>query len=80
MQSGSPRRLPAKAAMLEAFGYLKSRYRSIDALKTYYAILGLYGARHACEFEETEEGMAQARCCYKEMSIDIGNREVRGRR
>jgi hypothetical protein len=67
-------------AMLQAFGELKSRYKSIDALKTYYAILGLYGARHANEFEDSEEGIAQARCAYKEMSLDIANREVRGRR
>jgi len=79
LQAGTKRRTPDKFSMLKAFGELKARYKAIDYLKTYYAFLGLYGVQHANEFEDTEEGRAQARCCFKEMSIDVANREVKAR-
>lgn len=80
LQAGRPRLNPDRFAMLQAFGQLKSRYQSIGFLHTYYAILARYSVRHSNEFPDTEEGLSEARCCYKEMSIDVSNREVRGRR
>jgi hypothetical protein len=72
-----PKRRPGRFQMLEAFGHLKSRYQSLGSLKTYYGYLALYGVRHSNEFPDSEEGLRDARCCYKEMSIDVSNREVR---
>lgn len=72
-----PVRQPNRYMMLQAFAALKARYQAINMLRTYYGYLGLWGARHSNEFTDDEEGMAQARGCYKEMSIDVANREIR---
>jgi hypothetical protein len=76
----APKRAPDKFAMLQAFGGLKSRYKSIGKLETYYSILGLWGVRHSSEFASDDEGRATARAAYKQMSLDIQDREARGRR
>jgi hypothetical protein len=53
-----------------AFAQLKVRYQSIGAIKTYYAVLGLYGKQHA-NFTDIRE----AKDCYKDMLADIRKRE-----
>ena len=62
--------------MLQAFGGVKKRYQAIGYERTYYAFLGQYGVRHSNEFTDLPE----ARACYKQMSLDVSNREVRGKR
>jgi hypothetical protein len=76
----APKRAPDKFAMLQAFGGLKSRYKSIGKLETYYSILGLWGVRHSNEFASDDEGRATARACYKQLTLDVADREARGRR
>ena len=63
--------------MLQGFGQVKKRYVAIGFERTYYAYMGQYGVRHANEFEDTPEGLGNARSCYKQMSLDAANREVR---
>jgi phage recombination protein Bet len=75
-----PKRRAGYFQMLEAFGQIKSRYESIGFLKTYYGYLSLAGVRHSNDFPDTEEGLQEARICFKAMSIDVANREVRGRK
>ena len=58
---------------------LKRRYNAIGFARTYPAILGLHGVRNSSEFPETEEGLEEARACYKEMVEDVSKREVRVR-
>jgi hypothetical protein len=53
-----------------AFAQLKVRYEAIGAIKTYYAVLGLYGKQHA-NFTDVRE----ARDCYRDMLADIRKRE-----
>jgi hypothetical protein len=77
MLKAKPKRNPNRFEMLRAFSELKARYKAIGFERTYYAVLALYGCHHSNEFPDTEEGMEAARCCYKEMSIDVSNREVR---
>lgn len=75
-----PKHNPSYDSMLRAFAEVKARYDHIGFLRTYYAYLGRFGVYHSNEFPRTEEGISQARCCYKEMSLDVANREVRAAR
>jgi hypothetical protein len=79
MKTPQPERAGGRALMMQAFESIKERYRKIGWLKTYYAQLGRYGMQNSDEFPDTDDGISQARCCYKEMSLDVANREVRGR-
>jgi hypothetical protein len=54
-----------------AFAQLKVRYEAIGSIKTYYAVLGLYGKQHA-NFTDIRE----AKDCYKDMLADIRKREA----
>lgn len=63
--------------MMEAFTQLQVRYAAIGFLPTFGAILGRYCVKAAEDFPQTEQGMAEARCAYKEMSLDVANREAR---
>lgn len=62
---------------LDAFSALKSRYISMGQPKTYAGVLNLHGVKHATEFADTPEGLAQARACYLEMKADVMAREAR---
>lgn len=62
---------------LDAFSALKSRYISMGQPKTYAGVLNLHGVKHATEFADTPEGLAQARACYAEMKSDLMAREAR---
>lgn len=64
----------SRFVMMESFQQLKERYASIGFAPTFGAILGRYGVKDATEFPATEDGMAEARCAYKEMSLDVANR------
>jgi len=64
---------------LDAFAELKRRYTAISFTRTYYAMLGQFGVRHASEFQETPEGLEEARSCYAAMKMDLQKREARGR-
>ena len=70
------RQLPSRYQMMQGFAGLKKRYQAIGFERTYYGYLAQYGVRHSNEFKE----LAEARACYKQMSLDVSNREVRGRR
>jgi hypothetical protein len=63
-------------AMLRFFSGLKKRYEGIQMLKTYYGFLGLHGVRHSNEWPDTQDGIREARACYKEMLADITRREI----
>jgi hypothetical protein len=63
--------LAKSLAIADAFKGLKRRYEAIHALKTYYAVLGLYGKQHA-NFTDVRE----AHDCYKDMLADIRKREA----
>lgn len=75
-----PRKNPNRFDMLKAFSQMKTRFRAIGFEHTYYSFLGMHGVRHSNEFPSTEEGLTEARHCYKRMSMDVANREVKGRR
>jgi phage recombination protein Bet len=64
----------------DAFSELKRRYRAIGFERTYYGILAQYSVQHADDFPQTTEGIEEARCAYKELALDLGKREGKGRR
>jgi phage recombination protein Bet len=68
-----------RKAMLEAYSTMKGRYRAINALKTYYAILGIHGQQEADGFASTVEGHQDAVACFADLRADVKAREVRGR-
>jgi hypothetical protein len=70
------RRGPNRFDMLKAFGDLKLRYQRLNMERTYYGYLGQYGIEHSNQFAD----MAEARNCYKLMSLDVQNREARAAR
>lgn len=64
-------------AMLEAFDQIKARYAKIAFAPTYGAILARYSVQAPADFARTEEGIAEARACYREMSADVERREAK---
>lgn len=68
------RPLPNRFDMLRAFGEIKTRYARINMEHTYYGYLAQHGLQHSNQFTD----LAEARACYKQMSLDVQNREVRG--
>jgi hypothetical protein len=73
------KRNPDRFAMLREFASLHKRYKAIGFERTYYGILGVWGVEHSNQFADDEEGMANARGCYKEMSLDVSNREAKAK-
>lgn len=70
------RPLPTHYQMLQAFADIKKRYQNIGFERTYYQWLANYGRRHSNEFDDTGE----ARACYKQMSLDVAEREAKAAR
>jgi hypothetical protein len=62
--------LKESLSIARAFAQLKVRYEAIGSIKTYYAVLGLYGKQHA-NFTDIRE----AKDAYKDMLADIRKRE-----
>lgn len=63
--------------VMQAFGALKRRYEAIGQVSAYYSVLGSHGVEKSNEFQDTPDGIKAARAAYKEMSLDIQDREVR---
>lgn len=78
-EKARPHKRPAHADMVAAFGELRRRYHAIRMDHTFGQFLAFYGFQSPEEFPDTEEGMKQARECFKRMSLDVANREVKGR-
>jgi ERF superfamily len=68
-----------RKAMLEGFRIMKGRYRAINALKTFYAILGIHGQQEAEGFANTVEGHQNAVACFADLRADVMAREARMR-
>ena len=64
-------------SMLQAFTALKKRFIAVNAQGEYYRLLGQHGTEHANEFPDTEYGRKEARACYKQMSILLGELEAK---
>jgi hypothetical protein len=62
--------------MLQSFQCLKKRYQKIKSEATYYAVLERFGVHKSNEFPDTDAGIAKARGCYKEMSLNVADLEV----
>lgn len=57
---------------LAAFASLKKRFKALDKGATaYYTILGKWGVEKSNQFPATQQGLADARGCYKELSLAI---------
>jgi phage recombination protein Bet len=62
---------------LKHFGALKKRFKKLEAEPQYYLILKKWGVAHSNEFPGTEIGINAARGCYKQMSLEVQDLEVR---
>ena len=73
--AGSLELAERRKVAMQAFQVMKGRYVALSALKTYYAVLALHGAKHSTEFALSPEGQAAAQRCFADMRQDVVKRE-----
>jgi len=62
--------------IVQAFGDIKKRYQAIGQEGAYYAVLKNHGVEKSNQFQNTDEGVSQARQAYKAMVMDVQELEV----
>lgn len=79
-EASRPQKRPVYSIMIAAFDEIHRRYEAIDCQHVYFEFLREYGFFDASEFPDTDEGLTQARRCYKRMSLNVSDLEVRASR